>query len=74
MSSLQVAVGIGGPASGADIQEALAVQDLWLDGRRGEAAGVTTDEKLATLRRFLDLVREPGSGEDGAKSEGGSDA
>jgi hypothetical protein len=54
--------------------EALAVQDLWLDGRRGEAAGVTTDEKLATLRRFLDLVREPGSGEDGAKSEGGSDA
>jgi F420-dependent oxidoreductase-like protein len=94
--------------------EALAVQDLWLDGRRAEAAaavpddmarrsafvgtddmirdrlrafraagittvraepdGATTDEKLATLRRFLDLVREPGSGEDGTESDGGSHA
>jgi len=94
--------------------EALAVQELWLEGRHAEAAeavpddmarlsafvgtdeeirdrlrafraagittvraepdGRTTDEKLATLRRFLDLVREPGGGEDGAESDGGSDA
>jgi len=94
--------------------ESLAVQELWLAGRRAEAAeavpddmarlsafvgtddqvrdrlrafraagittvraepdGATTDEKLATLRRFMDLVREPASGEDGAEGEGGSDA
>jgi alkanesulfonate monooxygenase SsuD/methylene tetrahydromethanopterin reductase-like flavin-dependent oxidoreductase (luciferase family) len=82
--------------------EALAVQELWLAGRRGEAAeavpddmarlsafvgtddmvrdrlrafraagittvraepdGATTDEKLATLARFMDLVRELGPG------------
>ncbi len=94
--------------------EALRVQDLWLDGRRAEAAeavpddvarrsafvgtdedvrdrlrafraagittvraepdGATTDEKLATLARFMDLVRELRSGEDGAEGEGGSDA
>ena len=94
--------------------EALAVQELWLAGRRDEAvqavpddmarlsafvgtddmvrdrlrafraagittvraepAGPTTDEKLATLERFTALVRELDSGEDGAQSEGGSDA
>jgi len=82
--------------------EALAVQELWLAGRRAEAAeavpddmaarsafigtedmvrdrlavfaaagittvraepdGATTDEKLATLARFMDLVRELGPG------------
>ena len=94
--------------------EALAVQELWLEGRRAEAAeavpddmarlsafvgtddmvrdrlaafraagittvraepdGATTDEKLQTLRRFMDLVREQSSGEDRAEGEGGSDA
>ena len=41
---------------------------------RAEPAGPTTDEKLATLERFTALVRELDSGEDGAQSEGGSDA
>jgi len=41
---------------------------------RAEPDGATTDEKLATLARFMDLVREPGSGEDGAQSVGGSHA
>ena len=94
--------------------EALAVQDLWLDGRHAEAAeavpddmarrsafvgtdeevrdrlrafraagittiraepdGASTDERLATLARFLDLVRELRNGEDGTEGEGGSDA
>ena len=41
---------------------------------RAEPDGATTDEKLQTLRRFVALVRELDSGEDGAEGEGGSDA
>jgi alkanesulfonate monooxygenase SsuD/methylene tetrahydromethanopterin reductase-like flavin-dependent oxidoreductase (luciferase family) len=41
---------------------------------RAEPDGATTDEKLATLGRFMDLVREKGSHEDGAAADGSSDA
>jgi hypothetical protein len=33
---------------------------------RAEPDGTTTDEKLATLARFMDLVREKGSADDGS--------
>ena len=94
--------------------EALRVQDLWLAGRRAEAAeavpddmaqlsafvgtddmvrdriaafaaagittirvepdGATADEKLAMMARFMDLVREQRSTEDGSESAGGTHA
>ena len=94
--------------------EALAVQELWLAGKRAEAAeavpddmarlsafvgtedmvrdrlaafaaagittvrvepdGSSTDEKLATLARFMDLVREQRNAEDGSEGEGGTNA
>jgi hypothetical protein len=41
---------------------------------RAEPDGTTADEKLATLARFMDLVREKDSADDGSGSKGGTDA
>lgn len=94
--------------------ESVRVQELWLAGKRAEAAeavpeemarlsafvgtddmvrdrlvafaaagittvrvepdGATTDEKLATLARFMELVQEQRSAEDGTESEGDTHA